>query len=110
MKRLRRTPNRGSRYSTPTAEVAADWLWSRWLVPLLLGLTSFAVFFPALSNQFVNWDDDLMLVDNPYYRGLGWVQLRWMFTTFHNGHFQPLSWITLGFDYLLWGMDPFAII
>ncbi len=77
-------------------------------MPLLLGLASFAVFFPALSNQFVNWDDDLMLVDNPYYRGLGWVQLRWMFTTFHNGHFQPLSWITLGFDYLLWGMDPFG--
>ena len=49
-----------------------------------------------------------MLVDNPYYRGLGWVQLRWMFSTFHAGHYQPLSWITLGLDYLLWGLDPFG--
>ena len=49
-----------------------------------------------------------MLVDNPKYRGLGWTQLRWMFSTFHAGHYQPLSWITLGSDYLLWGLDPFG--
>ena len=49
-----------------------------------------------------------MFIDNPSYRGLGWSQLHWMFTTFHSGHFQPLSWLTLGFDYLLWGLDPFG--
>src|SRR6185295_4408366 len=29
-----------------------------------------------------------------------------MFSTFHMGHWQPLTWITLGLDYSLWGMDP----
>ena len=60
----------------------------------------------VLKNGFVNWDDDFNLVLNPYYRGLGWAQLKWAFTTFHMGHYQPLSWLTLGADYLLWGMDP----
>jgi len=106
MKSLSRRSNQLSRHSTPPA--AADSSWIQWVMPLLLALAAFAAFFAALSNQFVNWDDDLMLVDNPNYRGLGWPQLRWMFTTFHAGHYQPLSWITLGFDYLLWGVDPFG--
>ena len=29
-----------------------------------------------------------------------------MFSTFLLGHYQPLSWITLGADYLVWGMNP----
>src|SRR5262249_55325302 len=30
------------------------------------------------------------------------------FTTLHMGHYQPLSWITLGLDHLLWGMTPWG--
>ena len=29
-----------------------------------------------------------------------------MFTTFHMGHYQPLTWLTLGIDYLIWGLNP----
>ncbi len=32
----------------------------------------------------------------------------WMFTTFHLGHYQPLSWLTLGIDYSIWGLNPFG--
>ncbi len=74
----------------------------------MVAVLTFATFFPALFSEFVNWDDDVMLVDNPHYRGLGWAQLRWMFATFHSGHYQPLSWITLGLDYLIWGDNPFG--
>jgi tetratricopeptide (TPR) repeat protein len=81
---------------------------SSWLVPALIAVATFIVFLPALQNGFVNWDDDKNLLNNPDYHGLGWKQLRWMFTTFHLGHYQPLSWLTFGLDYLLWGMDPFG--
>lgn len=67
-----------------------------------------AIFLPALSNGFVNWDDPRNFLENYKYRGLGPEQLRWMFTTFHLGPYQPLSWVTLGLDYLIWGMDPFG--
>jgi Tfp pilus assembly protein PilF len=73
-----------------------------------VALATFAIFSPALRTEFVGWDDYDLLVDNPHYRGLGWEQLRWMFSTFHQGHYQPLSWMSLGVDYLIWGMNPFG--
>jgi len=78
------------------------------LIPLLIALLTLAAFLPSFQNGFVSWDDELTLVENQNYRGLGWEQLRWMFTTFHTGHYQPLSWVTFGLDYLLWGMNPFG--
>src|SRR5262249_23130022 len=54
----------------------------------------------------VNWDDGTNLIDNPSYRGLGWTHLRRMATTFLMGHYIPLTWLTFGFDYVLWGMNP----
>jgi tetratricopeptide (TPR) repeat protein len=65
-----------------------------------------AVFWPALRNGFVNWDDDLNLLDNPAFRGLSLAHLRWMFTTTHGGHYQPLSWVSFAVDHAFWGMDP----
>src|SRR5713226_9417904 len=79
--------------------------WVFWLLPVLIALVTFVPFLPTLDNQFVNWDDDDNLVDNPHYRGLGWTHLRWMWTT-HMGHYIPLTWMTRGLDYLLWGMNP----
>src|SRR5216117_3621169 len=79
--------------------------WIRWLAPLLVALFTLAAFLPALQNQFVNWDDKDNFLDNPHYRGLGWIHLWWMWTT-HLGHYIPLTWMTLGLDYLLWGMNP----
>jgi len=78
------------------------------LVAILVALTTFSAFLPALQNQFVNWDDDGTLLNNPHYRGLGWTQLRWMWTAFHLGHWIPLTRMTYGVDYLLWGMNPFG--
>lgn len=80
----------------------------RWLVPCIIGVATATVFLPALQNGFVNWDDDGNFLNNPNYRGLGWRQLGWMLTTFHMGPYQPLSWLTLGLDYLIWGMTPFG--
>src|SRR3989475_11994697 len=79
--------------------------WVLWLVPVLIALVTVAAFLPAFQSQFVSWDDAENFLDNPHYRGLGWSQLHWMWTT-HLGHYIPLTWITLGLDYLLWGMNP----
>ena len=78
---------------------------SRWAVPLLLVAVTAACFLPALSGEFVNWDDDANFLENPNYRGLSPAHLRWMFTTNHMGNYQPLTWLTLGADYLVWGMN-----
>src|SRR3989475_6700300 len=75
------------------------------VIPLVIAFSTFAAFLPTLQNQFVTWDDDKNFLENPHYRGLGWTHLRWMWTT-HLGHYIPLTWMTLGLDYLLWGMNP----
>src|SRR2546427_1325453 len=80
--------------------------WVFWLLPTLIALVTFVPFLPTLDNQFVRWDDDDNLVENPHYRGLGWTHLRWMWTTSHIGHYAPLTWMTFGLDYLFWGLKP----
>src|SRR5256712_12957666 len=92
--------------SNASVALASAQEWVRWLVPLLVVLCTPAAFLPTLQNHFVNWDDDKNFLDNHHYRGLTWQQLSWMWTTFHMGHYIPLTWMTLGLDYLLWGMNP----
>jgi tetratricopeptide (TPR) repeat protein len=81
---------------------------SRWVFPALAALAVIATFSSALSGSFQQWDDVVLLVDNPAYRGLGWANLKWMFTTNLMGHYMPLTWITYGLDYLVWGLDPYG--
>jgi protein O-mannosyl-transferase len=100
-----RITSREPHQSVPPVSPRADRC-VRWLAPWLIALSTFAAFLPTLENQFVNWDDDKNLLDNPHYRGLGWSHLSWMWTTFHMGPYIPLTWMTLGLDYLLWGMKP----
>jgi len=81
--------------------------WIHWLVPLLVAFVTLTAFLPALQNGFVNWDDDINFLRNVHYRGLGPSELRWMFTTsIGTGQWIPLTWLTLGLDYILWGMRP----
>lgn len=77
-----------------------------WAVPIAVVLLTATTFYPILHNKFVNWDDYKNIAENPFYRGLYWTNIKWMFTTFHMGHYQPLTWITLGIDYLIWGLNP----
>lgn len=78
---------------------------SRWAVPLLLAVAVVVTFCPALGGEFVNWDDDANLLENPSYRGLSPTHLRWMFTTTHMGNYQPLTWLSFGLDHAIWGMN-----
>ena len=76
------------------------------IIPLALALVTFLVFLPTLWNGFVAWDDYMNLVENQDYRGLTWPQVRWMFSTMLMGHWIPLTWLTFGLDYVIWGMNP----
>jgi protein O-mannosyl-transferase len=78
------------------------------VVVLLLAAVTLVVFSPALGNGWVDYDDDRNFLANPHYRGLGLAQLRWMFTGAIMGHWTPVTWLTHGADYVVWGMDPFG--
>ena len=80
----------------------------RFLLPALVFVIALVTFLPGLDGQFLNWDDDLNFLANPNFRGLGWSNIRWMFTTTLTGHWIPLSWLTLGLNYTLGGMNPWG--
>ena len=76
------------------------------LGPVLVAAVAVLPFVPALSAEFVHWDDDVNFVNNPHYRGLGARQIGWMLSTTLLGHWIPLTWLTFGLNYALGGMDP----
>jgi hypothetical protein len=73
------------------------------LVSLGIVLAVLLAFAPAFRAEFVDYDDDLNFVGNERFRGLSGEHVRWMFTTGWMGHYQPLSWVTLGADYVAHG-------
>ena len=76
-------------------------------VALIVVITAIT-FWPGLRGEFLNWDDGTLFTRNLDYRGLGLSQLRWMFTTTLAGHYMPLTWLTLGLNYMVGGMDPWG--
>jgi len=76
------------------------------VTPAVIALVTIVVFLPTLRNGFVNWDDETYLLENLHYRGLGWEQIHWMFTTCYLSTCMPLTSMTYGLDYVFWGMNP----
>lgn len=83
---------------------------NNWLIASAIAIFVFIVFSPALDNDFVRWDDDVYLLDNQNYRGLGIENLKWIFLDSYKniGMYIPLSWLTWSADYVVWGMNPFG--
>lgn len=76
------------------------------LAALVVAIAAAAPFLPALGQGYLAWDDAATLVDNPRVRGLTPENVAWMFTTFHKGPYQPLSWLSYGLEHEIHGLDP----
>jgi hypothetical protein len=55
------------------------------LLGLAVGVAALVPFLPVLSNGWVVFDDDENFLDNVDFRGLGWAQISWAWTTFKLG-------------------------
>jgi hypothetical protein len=78
------------------------------IVSLLVALITILVYLPALQNDFVNWDDDNYVYENPNIQHIGFQSIRWMFMTFHASNWHPLTWLSHSMDFSLWGLDPWG--
>jgi protein O-mannosyl-transferase len=70
---------------------------------LLLLVFSFIVFSPSLQNDFVNWDDDRNVYENPLVKD---PDLKGIFTQNVIGNYNPLSILTFAIEHHFFGMDP----
>lgn len=65
-------------------------------------------FVGALQGEFLLWDDDLLVADNPHIRELDAESLSWMFSNFRMAHYAPLTWLSYALDGASSGFDPRA--
>jgi hypothetical protein len=72
---------------------------------ILLGVT-IAVFWRLKTHEFLNFDDDLYVTQNPHVKaGLTFRGLGWAFTDRSTGTWHPLTWLSLMLDDQLFGQS-----
>ena len=76
------------------------------VVAYSVALLTFLVYMPALQNDFVNWDDDDYVYENPSIQSFDIKLVRWAFFGFHAANWHPLTWISHAADYAVWGLNP----
>ncbi len=87
------------------AAIAAPARRDRGVVAVVVAVTALA-FLSGVTGDFVSWDDDINFTNNPDFQGVGWAQIRWAFTTFHLGVYQPLAWLALELQFVVGGLSP----
>ena len=84
----------------------SKFLETKHLITALVAVLTFLVFLPALQNQFLSWDDDEYVYENPFIRSLDTKLVKSAFLAFKAGNWHPLTWISHAIDYSLWGLNP----
>jgi protein O-mannosyl-transferase len=92
--------------STPDATPPTKSVVPLWGIALVPAFLTFLFYLPVLKNNFVNWDDSQMILDNPHIRGLGLDSIGWMFAHFYGANWIPLTWLSLAIDFKLGNLDP----
>ena len=70
-------------------------------------LLTLVVFWPAVSNGFVSYDDPGYVTSNRQVQaGLTRDGVGWAFTTGYTGYWHPLTWLSLMADVQVGGRDP----
>ncbi len=76
-------------------------------VSALLAVLVLAVFGQAVQFDFIPFDDDTYLLENPAIRrGLDAVSLKWAFGFQPGYQYYPLDWLSHALDFTLFGDDP----
>jgi len=91
----------------PSAGRPARDHWLTLAVCLFLGLAVWAVFGQTRHHEFVNYDDDRGVYENPAItRGLSWAGVSWAFTHCLNDTWLPLTALSHMLDCQLYGLHP----
>ncbi len=78
-------------------------------VCLCLLLLVLAVYWPVRHFEFVNYDDEGYIYENPHTtRGISWDEIAYAFGCTDQANYHPLIWISLSLDVSLFGLHPGA--
>ncbi len=77
-----------------------------WKYLLAVLALTFIAFIPALTNDFVNWDDDYNLSNNTNTALLTWSNIVKIFSEPVIGNYNPLPILTFTVERSIFGLDP----
>lgn len=75
--------------------------------PVLVGilLITALLFAKSITYDFVNWDDDVNLLDNARIQAFTWENIKGIFTERIIGNYNPLPIFTFAIEHALFGMN-----
>ena len=77
------------------------------LIPMLgLLVMTLLIYARAFGYDFVNWDDDFNISENPNLRHLDWANVKGIFTSHVIGNYNPLPIFTFALEKHFFGLDP----
>jgi protein O-mannosyl-transferase len=94
------------RKQTSTAQPSAETRCAPVAVCLFLAVTVAVVFGQTVNHDFVNFDDQDYVYENPHVvRGLTSEGVAWALTTAHASNWHPLTWLSHELDCQLYGLQ-----
>ncbi len=77
------------------------------LICLFLVIATLAVYQQVRHYDFVGYDDDDYVFENPHIRaGLTLNSIKWAFTAVHADNWHPVTWLSHILDIELYGLNP----
>jgi len=77
------------------------------LISLFLIIATVLLFCPVGNYQFLNYDDNEYITENPQVKGgLTLMGFTWAFTTTHAANWHPVTWLSHMLDCDLYGLAP----
>lgn len=64
-------------------------------------------YLPMLTNQFTNYSDDVYVLKNPLIQHISLSNFQYLFTSYFDGHYHPLTLFSLMLTYGIAGESPF---
>src|SRR5258708_37239132 len=74
---------------------------------LVLVAATLVFYNPVIHNQFIAFDDSSYILKNSWVQGgLTWDTVKWSFTTFRDGNWHPLTWLSHALDCQFFHLNP----
>jgi protein O-mannosyl-transferase len=79
-----------------------------WFFAILLAAVTVLTYASSLGNEFVGWDDGLLITENTWIAGLNWENVKHVFTSYDPELYVPLSLLSYQINYALGELNPFG--
>jgi protein O-mannosyl-transferase len=92
---------------SPTIDMSASREMRVVIYCLVLVAATLVFYNPVTYNQFIAFDDSSYILKNSWVQsGLTWDTVKWSFTTFRDGNWHPLTWLSHALDCQFFHLNP----